>query len=406
MITLIDKYKPLIEADESVRYYIITGGRGSSKSFSVNSLATFLTFEQGHRILFTRYTMSSAHLSIIPEFLEKIDITGTHKYFKVNRQDIQNLTSKSDILFRGIKTSSGEQTANLKSLKGVTTWILDEAEELTDQSTFDKIDLSVRVKGKHNRVILILNPSTKEHWIYKEFFEKRGVNAGFNGIKGDTCYIHTTYLDNIKNLNQGYINKLNAMKEHNPKKYDHVVLGGWLDKIEGAIFSNWEVGEFDDTLDYSFGQDFGFSVDPTTLDKVAIDKKKKIIYVKECCHKSHMTTSDIANVNKKHAERKLIIADSAEPRLIQELKSRGLNIHATEKGQGSVSAGIALMQDYKIVVDPDSTNIISELNNYAWDLKKDKVPIDMYNHHIDAIRYNVFYHLSNPNRGKYDIHVI
>lgn len=86
-------------------------------------------------------------------------------YFDINKTEIINKISKSEIIFRGIKTSSGDNTANLKSLQGVTTWILDEAEELTDESTFDKIDLSIRQKGKQNRVILILNPSTKEHWI-------------------------------------------------------------------------------------------------------------------------------------------------------------------------------------------------------------------------------------------------
>lgn len=91
----------------------------------------------------------------------------------MTKSEIINKKSKSEIIFRGLKTSSGDQTANLKSLQGVTTWILDEAEELTDEATFDKINLSVRIKGKHNRVILILNPSTKEHWIYQRFFESK-----------------------------------------------------------------------------------------------------------------------------------------------------------------------------------------------------------------------------------------
>jgi len=171
LITLNNKYKPLFENE--TRYFIITGGRGSSKSFGVGTFTNLLSFEANHKILFTRQTMTSAHLSIIPEFQEKIDLMELGNSFEVNKTEIINKISKSEIIFRGIKTSSGDQTANLKSLQGITTWILDEAEELTDETQFDKINLSIRQKGKQNRVILILNPATKEHWIYKRFFEDR-----------------------------------------------------------------------------------------------------------------------------------------------------------------------------------------------------------------------------------------
>ena len=281
---------------------------------------------------------------------------------------------------------------------------MDEAEELTDETVFDKINLSIRQKGVQNRVILILNPATKEHWIYRRFFEEAGVEEGFTGRKGNVTYIHTTYLDNYKNLDESFLDEVERIKKSNPKKYNHVVLGGWLDKAEGVVFDNWSYGDFNpDNLQSSFGQDFGFSIDPTTLIEVAIDKKKKKIYVKECAYKPKLTTSEIASINLHHANKKLIIADSAEPRLIEELKAKGCNIKPTEKGQGSISAGIALMQDFKIIVDPNSTNIAKELNNYVYADKGSKLYVDDFNHAIDAIRYNVFFHLSKPNRGIYDI---
>lgn len=376
------------------RFFIITGGRGSGKSFEVGRFTTLLSFEPNHKILYTRQTMTSAHLSIIPEFQEKIDLLTLNNYFDISRNEIVNKTSKSQIIFRGIKTSSGDQTANLKSLQGVTTWILDEAEELTDEETFDKINLSIRQKGVKNRVILILNPATKEHWIYKRFFERAGVEDGFNGIKDNVTYIHTTYLDNYDNLDESFINEIEYIKDSNPNKYNHVVLGGWLDKAEGVVFTNWSYGKFNpDDLQVSYGQDFGFSIDPTTLVAVAIDKKKKKIYVKELLYKPKLTTSQIADINLKHCNRSLIIADSAEPRLIDELSSKGCNIYPTEKGAGSISAGIAIMQDYEIVVDNDSINIAKELNNYVYADKGSKLYVDAFNHAIDAIRYNVFYHL-------------
>jgi phage terminase large subunit len=376
------------------RYFVITGGRGSGKSYSLNSFLLLLTYEVGHVILFTRYTLTSAHVSIIPEFLDKIETANLNNDFYITKDEIVNLKTGSKILFKGIKTSSGTQTANLKSLAGVTTWVLDEAEELNDEDTFDKIDFSIRAKNIQNRVILVLNPATKEHFIYKKFFESKGVEAGSNLINKDTTYIHTSYLDNYNHLSESFLNRIEDMKKNNPEKYKHQILGGWLDKAEGVVFTNWEFGEFNpNNLQTSYGQDFGFTIDPTTLVEVAIDRGKKIIYVKEHLYKNKLTTSEIADINKNIAKHSLIVADSAEPRLIEEIRRLGCNIVATQKGAGSINAGVELMKDYKIIVDNNSNNIAKEFNNYVYVDKGSKLYIDDYNHIIDAIRYNVFFHL-------------
>jgi len=400
LIKLNDKFEPLFSAPDTVRYFILTGGRGSQKSFSTGTFANLLSFEPNHKILFTRHTMTSAHLSIIPEFQEKIELLEAKDKFAVTKSEIVNLSSGSEIIFKGLKTSSGDQTAALKSLQGVTTWILDEAEELKDEDTFDKIDFSIRQKGKHNRIIIILNPATKEHWIYKRFFQDRGVQEGTNGIKGDTCYIHTTYLDNIKHLNESFINRAESMRLNKPDKYKHIMLGGWLDKAEGVVFTNWKFGEFNpDGLQTSFGLDFGFSIDPDALTEVAIDKAKRIIYLKECIYEKGLQTNVLSAKLNTITDKKLIIADSAEPRLIADLKSRGANIQAVKKG--TIESGIQMMLDYDLVIDPNSNNLAKELNNYAYSDRNSKMYIDDYNHLIDGIRYNVTYHLDNPHRGKY-----
>jgi phage terminase large subunit len=90
------------------------------------------------------------------------------------------------------------------------------------------------------------------------------------------------------------------------------------------------------------------------------------------------TTTDIATINKRFCDNSLIVADSAEPRLIH-IRSRGNNVKETIKG-ALVSAGIALMQDYEMIIDNDSINIIKELNNYAWSDKKSNTAIDAFNH--------------------------
>ena len=401
MITLNHKYQPLFQNE--TRYYIITGGRGSAKSFGVGTFASLLSFEANHKILFTRQTMTSAHLSIIPEFQEKIDLMEANDIFDVTKSEIINKKSKSEIIFRGLKTSSGDQTANLKSLQGVTTWILDEAEELTDEATFDKINLSIRQKGKQNRIILILNPSTKEHWIYQRFFESKGIPERFNGIKDDVTYIHTDYRDNIKHLGQSFIDEVLNIEKNNPKKYKHQILGGWLDKAEGVVFTNWRIDNFTEQNLTAYGQDFGFSVDPTTLIQISIDKTNKRIYCKELLYKPKLTTSDIYIENNRYCgHRGLIIADSAEPRLIEELRSRGLNIRGIDKPK--IVDRIALMQDYELIISPDSINIVKEINNYVWHDKKSQTPIDDYNHALDAIGYAVWDLIGRPNQGTYNVH--
>ena len=399
MFQINEKFKPLFLNDS--RYFVLTGGRGSMKSFSVTTFLLLLTYENEQTILFTRYTLTSADISIIPEFIEKIELANLESDFAITKNEIINLKTGSKILFKGIKTSSGTQTASLKSISGVTTWVLDEAEELTDEETFDKIDFSIRHKSKQNRVILILNPTTKEHFIYKKFFEERGVNAGSNLQKEDTTYIHTTYLDGKEFLNESFLRQAEETRVKNPRKYEHVLLGGWLEKAEGVIFSNWKIGEFIENDYVGFGQDFGFSIDPTTLVKVSIDKKNKRIYAKEYLYKAGLTTSQIAEENKRYCQNKLIIADSAEPRLIAELKMSGCNIKPIEKPK--ITDSIALLQDYELIIDADSTNLIKELNNYSWHDKKSKVPIDAYNHLIDSLRYIVWNFIGGTNKSSYYI---
>jgi len=395
------KYIPFGESDS--RYYIITGGRGSGKSFSINLLLVLLTYEKGHTILFTRYTLSSAYISIIPEFIEKLELLDVFNDFYITKDEIRNKKSGSKIIFKGIKTSSGDQTANLKSLQGVTTFVLDEAEELTSEDTFDKIDLSVRQLGQHNRVILILNPTTKEHWIYNRFFEDKGTQEGSNETKDNITYIHTTYLDNLENLSASYLNQIENIKKRRPEKYKHQMLGGWLNKAEGVIFSNWKLGTFKKVGVSVFGQDYGFSADESVLVETNIDSNNKIIYLKECFYLKGLTTTEIAELNIKHANKSLIIGDSAEPRLLSEIKAKGCNVQKSIKGQGSITYGISLLQDYDLIIDDRSINLIKELNNYSWLEKKSRTPQDKWNHLIDAIRYAVTYQLQNPNRGTYYI---
>jgi phage terminase large subunit-like protein len=227
-IGILEKYGPLFEPIPETRYFLITGGRGSGKSWSVALSLLNQTDNENEVILFTRWTLVSAFISIIPEFIQKIEMMGRESDFEITQSEITNKLTGSKILFRGIKTSQGTATANLKSIAGVTTWVLDEAEELVDQEIFDRIDLSIRSKERPNRVILVMNPSYKSHWIYRQFV----INQ-----RKDTTYIHTTYEENQDNLSQSFIDQAKRTKAENLHRYEHLFLGKWLDDAEGMLWN-------------------------------------------------------------------------------------------------------------------------------------------------------------------------
>jgi phage terminase large subunit len=392
-ISISEKYQPLFEIPEGVDTFICTGGRGSGKSWAVSLSTCGWAVNDGHRILYSRYTNVSSKDSIIPELAEKINVLGFEDAFTIKETRIESNINESKIVFKGLKTGSNNQTASLKSLKDFSCWVLEEAEELDDPDLFQKVSLSIRgnsrASGQPNIKVLILNPTTKEHWIYKEFFEDRGVEAGFNGIKDNVCYIHTSYLDCIDHIPDEMIREFEYMKVNKPAKYEHVVLGGWLNRAEGVVYNNWRFGEFDDSLPYIYGMDFGFSIDPTALVKIAIDDKRNIIYAKEELCETGLTTNDIALRLQRVAKKDLIIADSAEPRLIKEIRQRGFNIRPCVKGPDSIRAGIKKVQEYELIVE--GVNLGKELNNYVWSDKKSDTPIDAYNHILDSVRYAVSY---------------
>lgn len=344
-------------------------------------------------MLHTRWTMASADISVIPEFKEKISLMDVDGDFHIKEKEIKNKISGSEIIFRGLKTSSGNQTASLKSITGLTDLLIEEAEELKLQEIFDTLNLSVRGNGAQNRIVIILNPTTTDHWIYTEFFEKWLTYVEIDGEKipmsnhPDILHLHLTFLDNLEHLPQDFIDQLIKLKETNPKKYRHVVLGAWLERAEGVIFENWEEGEFDTSLPYCYGLDVGFFPNPLALTKVAVSQKRKLIFLKEVAYEYKQSTADVLKTLGRIERKRDLINSDRDMRLYTEIKAAGFNINLAPKGPGSIIADIRDMQDYKIIVDPKSYNLKKELNNYVWNDKKASIPIDAYNDALDAARY-------------------
>jgi phage terminase large subunit len=394
MIQINEHYKPLYLSKK--RYFLVTGGRGSLKSTSVHDFLSRLTFEVGHGVLFLRYTMTSAEKSIIPEFKEAIQRNNSYKLFQFRGDRVTNLKTGSFIMFAGVKTSSGNQTATLKSIPGLTTMVIDEGEEFTKEKDFDTIDDSIRSSEAVNRVIWIMNPTTPEHFIYKRWIEPANKKIKIEGFEVtisnlDTVeHIHTTYhlAEKAGYLPESWIDKANKSKETNSKHYYHNYIGGWLEKAEGAILPNWTTGTFDESLPYCHGLDFGFNPDPCGLIRVAIDKKNKKIYAEELAYLQNLGTDDIEKLLRdRTGANEMIMADSAGKITIHDLSQRGLNIQACIKGPGSIVSGLKKIMDYELIVCGSSPNLKTELNNYIWNDKKSGIPIDKFNHLIDPLRY-------------------
>lgn len=372
----------------------MTGGRGSQKSFAVSSWACNKITDELDPwiILYTRYTMQSAEISVIPEFTEKIELLGKTGSVQVTKTLVECLTTGSKIIFSGIKTQSGNQTARLKSIPGLNVFIVDEAEEFRDEKDFNTIDDSIRMMGVPNVVIIVMNPQDTEHWVWNRWFEKSHRMELIDGFQipmsthPEVTHIHTTWYDNRKNLNPDYLEKIKILRTSDPAAYAHRYLGQWLTRKEGVIYPNWIEGEFDLTLPYGHGLDFGFT-NPDAMCKVAVDEARKLVYLKEEMYATKQSNETIKTSVSEIGGNDLIVADSNEPRTIEALQGIGLNVQKVEKYPGCVVDRIRILSDYTWVVTPESYNAKFEFNNYIWNDKKASIPLDKNNHLIKAAEY-------------------
>ena len=223
------------------------------------------------------------------------------------------------------------------------------------------------------------NPS-RHFWIDDEIIARR-----------KCAVIDSTYLDNLTNLTASQIAEIESNK-HN-EKWWRVYGLGLKGQLEDSILTNWQYGEFDNTLAFNYGLDFG-SRDPDALVKVAVDRANKLIYWSECFTKSGNSTEQLKLLLKQHVEQnKLIIADSAGTRTIEDLKLAGFNIRPVSKNK--IVEDIKTLSGYTIIIDENSYNLERELNDWVWLDKKGEIPIDANNHLIDAARYGTMIHLNN-----------
>ena len=377
-------YKSLFHSDKT--YHLISGGRASGKSTQVAVYFIMKMFGEEHfRGVISRYTSKSIKHSIyqdIMDLLTKLNLIG---YIKVSGDTIEHKTNGNMILCHSIKLAEGTMTAKSKGLSNVSHLIIDEATELDDEEEYFKLIDSFRYKGER-RIFLCFNPTYMGHWIFKRFYLPNQ-NPNPKWFE-DHNFIHTTYLDNIENIDPKKVREWERMKELDPEYYEHHILGLWRKNGEGQILKGWKFEIFNPEADAVrvIGLDFGFYPDPTCV--VDVRKKGRRLWIKELLYERNLTNQDVIEHLRELGitRNDLILADKAEPKSIEEIRRGGFNIRGAQKPPDSVRYGLAHLNSLEVSCCNLSKNIIREYNNYSYKTGTN-IPEDDNNHSIDAIRY-------------------
>ena len=255
-----------------------------------------------------------------------------------------------------------------------------------------------QLRGRTRRFTIIdYNPSfTEEHWIFRINSDRR------------TYHFISTFVDNPF-LTDAIREEINSLKYSNPAWWQIFGLGQYA-IVEGLVFpkTTWDECDITDfplwNQDKRIGIDFGYSNDPTAAVLCVFDKKdgEKHLYMHELLYEKGLKSKHIASRLKQYND-VIKNCESADPRLIDELEDEGLSLlYPVKKYSGSVVAGVQKMLGYRIHITKTSVDLKKELNNYVW--QKDRhgsytnVPIDKFNHLIDAARYCVLSDRGNGTR--------
>tara|TARA_B110000908_G_scaffold169015_1_gene225189 strand:- start:32 stop:1195 length:1164 start_codon:yes stop_codon:yes gene_type:complete len=376
-------YKHLTNTDKKI--IVEQGGTRSGKTYNIILWIIFNYCAQnnGKVITVCRKSFPSLRATVMRDFI------GILQAYDVYQEANHNKSNSEYHLFGNlVEFISLDMPQKIRGRKRDLLFV-NEGNELYYE---DMQQLLFRTQDK---IILDFNPSDEYHWIYDKLI-----------TRDDCAFFKTTYLDNpfIEDSIKLEIERLRDTDE----QYWQIYGLGERSSSRSTIFTYAEVNQIPvDANLIAYGMDFGYTNDPTTF--VSVYSEGHNLYIKEHLYRTQMTTSDISLFLK---EEKLlgnpIYADSAEPRLISELRRMGHNIFPSIKGKDSVNAGIDLLKRYKIHILASSSNAISEFRNYKW--KEDRsgalvnIPEDKHNHIIDPCRYATYSILSRPNFGKYALH--
>ena len=326
---------------------------------------------------------------------------GAEKTFRITDNDMMMEYGQNNIRAFGFRASSGSLTARLKSLEGLNFAWIEEAEEIGEDE-FRKFDDTLRTVKGRIRIVLTLNTPAKNHWIIKKWFnlEPHPEASGFyipvlKDEAKDVLFIGGTWQENEPNLDTATIARYKSYKYSKPEYFWQVIEGLSPETVMGKIYSGWrEIAEVPHGARLlGYGLDFGFSKDPDALVAVYYYDGG---YILEEKHYSTGNSYEVLAEICKLLPPAPIIADYSDLRMINALRSAGVNVIETKKGAGSVAYGIKHMQGLKISYVATSANLKREYENYAWYVDKngenklipDPKSVYQYGDHcLDAARY-------------------
>lgn len=345
------------------------GGTSSSKTYSILQLLFLIAYlQKKHRIIsVVSFALPHLKLGAIRDFNNILLSNGIIPDEVCKKTDMEYKIGNSIIEFFG--------TENLGKVHGPRRDIL-----FINEANNIKHDIYTQLAIRTRETIFLDYNPVQSFWCHEEVMPKFPHE-----------FIQSTYLDN-NFLDLNTIKQIEARR--NNEHWWQVYGMGEVGKLEGAIFYNWHYGEFDSSLPFSYGIDFGFN-DPDALVKVAVDHKRRKIYAQEMIYKSGNSFDVLKRLISDHVNRNdLITGDCADARMINEL-SRFFNIQPVNKKVISVSEALKMMQGYELIISEESYNLGKELSNYIWDDKKAGIPVHAFCHLIDAMRY-AFQTVINP----------
>ena len=377
-------------------YRVVKGGRGSkkSKTTALYYIVAILKHTWANLLVVRRFSNTNKQ-STYTDLKWAANRLKVSHLFKFN-ESLPEITVKATgqkILFRGLDDPLKITSITVDT--GLLSWLwLEEAYQVENQDKFETLVESIRgsidAPDFFKQITITFNPWSERHWLKSAFFDN-------DTRKKDVFADTTTYRVN-EWLDQQDIDRYEDLWRTNPRRAAVVANGDW-GVAEGLVFENYTVRDFDIMAtikrvgETTAGIDFGFTHDPTTFPRLAVDLDNKELWIYAEHYEHAMTTDDIFNmITEAEMQNALITADSAEQRLIAELKAKGINrITPSVKGAGSINAGIDFMKQFKIYIHPSCVKTIEEFDTYIYKQDKDgkwlNEPIDANNHIIDAIRY-------------------
>jgi PBSX family phage terminase large subunit len=372
------------------------GGSRSGKTWEILQIMKVRALQYpGSRHAAVRYRFNHAKISLWLDTLPKVMddlIKADYVKFKESDHYIQ-FKNGSEIWVDGL-----DDKERVEKFLGreYCTMFFNEASQISyDSFLLCQTRLSQNIKGCRNRTFTDCNPPGRKHWLYKLYIQKLDpIKSIPKNNPTDYNSIQMNPMDNKINLPVGYIeNTLDSLPESKRKRF----LEGEFTDQEGVIFSNWSLVEsvtevVKQKARSICGLDFGYSIDPTCV--VRIYSIADELWIEEMIYQKGLRNIDIINEMRRCGITTAdeIIADSAEPKSIDDLKiDGGFNIKGALKGSDSIRNGIDRMLSKKIFITRSSSNVILEFENYCWKPSNSgeflTEPIDDYNHSIDPIRY-------------------